>query len=167
MAGARHSLRLPWISVAFMFKTLSACPRQFVCLLFVGSAQCRGRPSAPPMVLLTENFPPYNMAKNGKNFAKDENIEGIAADIVRETFKRAGITYSLTLRFPWERIYKLALEKPGYGVFVMARLPDSRSAVQVGWPYRPGRLGACWPSRTARSSSPNSGASAALQDRRL
>lgn len=52
------------------------------------------------LVLLTENFPPYNMAKNGKNFAQDENINGIATDIVREMFKRAGITYSLTLRFP-------------------------------------------------------------------
>ncbi|WP_096372830.1 substrate-binding periplasmic protein [Pseudomonas chlororaphis] len=76
------------------------------------------------LVLLTENFPPYNMAKNGKNFAQGENINGIAVDIVREMFKRAGINYSLTLRFPWERIYKLALEQPGYGVFVTARLPD-------------------------------------------
>lgn len=40
------------------------------------------------------------MAKNGKNFAQDENIHGIAVDIVREIFKRADITYSLTLRFP-------------------------------------------------------------------
>ncbi|MGE8069103.1 substrate-binding periplasmic protein [Pseudomonas sp. NPDC089569] len=76
------------------------------------------------LVLLTENFPPYNMAKNGKNFAQDENINGIATDIVREIFKRADISYSLTLRFPWERVYKLALENPGYGAFVMARLPD-------------------------------------------
>ena len=76
------------------------------------------------LVLLTENFPPYNMAKNGKNFAQGENIEGIAVDIVRETFQRAGIPYSLTLRFPWERVYKLALENPGYGAFVMARLPE-------------------------------------------
>ncbi|WP_410965052.1 hypothetical protein, partial [Salmonella sp. SAL04286] len=45
-------------------------------------------------------------------------------DIVREMFKRAGIKYSLTLRFPWDRIYKLALEKPGYGVFVTARLAE-------------------------------------------
>ncbi|AZD27143.1 ABC-type amino acid transport/signal transduction system, periplasmic component/domain [Pseudomonas chlororaphis] len=75
-------------------------------------------------MLLTENFPPYNMARNGKNFAQGENINGIAVDIVREMFKRAGIHYSLTLRFPWERIYKLALEQPGYGVFVTARLPD-------------------------------------------
>ena len=77
------------------------------------------------VVLLTENFPPYNMSINGKNFAQEDNIDGIAVDIVREMFKRAGVKYSLTLRFPWDRIYKLALEKPGYGVFVTARLPDS------------------------------------------
>lgn len=92
-------------------------------LLLVGGAQgaeiCKDS-----LVLLTENFPPYNMAKNGKNFAQGENIEGIAVDIVRETFQRAGIPYSLTLRFPWERVYKLALENPGYGAFVMARLPE-------------------------------------------
>ena len=89
------------------------------------------------LVLLTENFPPYNMAKNGKNFAQDENINGIAVDIVREVFKRAGITYSLTLRFPWERIYKLALEKPGYGVFVMARLPDREKLFKWVGPIGP------------------------------
>jgi len=50
--------------------------------------------------LLTENFPPYNMADDGKNFARDEHITGIAADSVREMFKRAGIEYTLTLRFP-------------------------------------------------------------------
>jgi polar amino acid transport system substrate-binding protein len=89
------------------------------------------------LVLLTENFPPYNMAKNGKNFAQDENINGIAVDIVREMFKRAEITYSLTLRFPWERIYKLTLEKPGYGVFVMARLPDREKLFKWVGPIGP------------------------------
>ena len=92
-------------------------------LLFVSAAHAADRPDTD-RVLLTENFPPYNMAKNGKNFAQGENIDGIATDIVREIFKRADITYSLTLRFPWERVYKLALENPGYGAFVMARLPD-------------------------------------------
>ena len=89
------------------------------------------------LVLLTENFPPYNMAKNGKNFAQDENIHGIAVDIVREMFKRAGISYSLTLRFPWERIYKLALENPGYGVFVMARLPEREKLFKWVGPIGP------------------------------
>ncbi|WP_434572965.1 ABC transporter substrate-binding protein [Pseudomonas sp. Z3-6] len=89
------------------------------------------------LVLLTENFPPYNMAKNGKNFAQDENIHGIAVDIVREIFKRADISYSLTLRFPWERIYKLALESPGYGVFVMARLPEREKLFKWVGPIGP------------------------------
>ena len=105
-------------------------------ILLTGPAHAE-EPSGTALVLLTENFPPYNMAKNGKNFAKEENIEGIAVDIVRETFKRAGIAYNLTLRFPWERIYKLALEKPGYGVFVMARLPDREALFKWVGPIGP------------------------------
>ncbi|GKS04741.1 ABC transporter substrate-binding protein [Pseudomonas syringae pv. theae] len=81
---------------------------------------------SPPysMVLLTENFPPFNMAVDGKNFAQENNIDGIAAEVVREMFKRANIGYSMTLRFPWDRVYKLALDKPGYGVFSTTRLPE-------------------------------------------
>ncbi|WP_030129283.1 ABC transporter substrate-binding protein [Pseudomonas sp. QTF5] len=105
-------------------------------LLLINGARAEENP-ATDLVLLTENFPPYNMAKNGKNFAQDENINGIAVDIVREMFKRADITYSLTLRFPWERIYKLALEKPGYGVFVMARLPDREKLFKWVGPIGP------------------------------
>jgi polar amino acid transport system substrate-binding protein len=105
-------------------------------LLLVNGAHAAANPDTG-LVLLTENFPPYNMAKNGKNFAQDENINGIAVDIVREMFKRAEVTYSLTLRFPWERIYKLALEKPGYGVFVMARLPDRENLFKWVGPIGP------------------------------
>ena len=105
-------------------------------LLQISGVHATENPDAD-LVLLTENFPPYNMAKNGKNFAQDENINGIAVDIVREMFKRADITYSLTLRFPWERIYKLALEKPGYGVFVMARLPDREKLFKWVGPLGP------------------------------
>ncbi|KJZ45967.1 MULTISPECIES: substrate-binding periplasmic protein [Pseudomonas] len=105
-------------------------------LLLISGANAKDSPDTD-LVLLTENFPPYNMAKNGKNFAQDENINGIATDIVREMFKRADITYSLTLRFPWERIYKLTLEKPGYGVFVMARLPDREKLFKWVGPIGP------------------------------
>jgi len=105
-------------------------------LLLINGVHAEESP-ATDLVLLTENFPPYNMAKNGKNFAQDENINGIAVDIVREMFKRAEVSYSLTLRFPWERIYKLALEKPGYGVFVMARLPDREKLFKWVGPIGP------------------------------
>ncbi|WP_090513928.1 substrate-binding periplasmic protein [Pseudomonas marincola] len=89
------------------------------------------------MVLLTENFPPYNMAINGKNFAQEDNIDGIAVDIVREVFKRAGIKYNLTLRFPWDRIYNLAMTKPDYGVFVTARLPEREDQFKWVGPIGP------------------------------
>ncbi|MDR6960857.1 polar amino acid transport system substrate-binding protein [Pseudomonas brassicacearum] len=105
-------------------------------LLFINGAKAQDRRDVG-LVLLTENFPPYNMAMNGKNFAQDENINGIAVDIVREIFKRADISYSLTLRFPWERIYKLALENPGYGVFVMARLPEREKLFKWVGPIGP------------------------------
>ncbi|MBC8649989.1 ABC transporter substrate-binding protein [Pseudomonas sp. MTM4] len=103
------------------------------CLILGTTAQ-----AAPEQIdLLTENFPPYNMAVDGKNFARDENIRGIAADIIREMFQRAGIDYTLTLRFPWERIYKMALETPGYGVFVTARLPEREELFKWVGPIGP------------------------------
>jgi len=107
-----------------------------VATLLSGAARADDAP-AYSMVLLTENFPPYNMAIDGKNFAQEANIQGIAVEIVRETFKRAGIGYSMTLRFPWDRIYKLALEKPGYGVFVTARLPEREKLFKWVGPIGP------------------------------
>lgn len=104
--------------------------------LLSGAARADDSP-AYSMVLLTENFPPYNMAADGKNFAQEANIKGIAAEVVRETFKRAGIGYSMTLRFPWERIYKLALDNPGYGVFVTARLPEREKRFKWVGPIGP------------------------------
>lgn len=117
-----------------MFNRLIFALLSVLCLATTAQAEVtRGQ----PIVLLTENFPPYNMAGDGKNFATDANIRGIAADLVREMFKRADIPYSLTLRFPWERIYKLALEHPGYGVFVMARLPEREKQFKWVGPLGP------------------------------
>lgn len=103
--------------------------------LVLGAATVQAAPEQ--IDLLTENFPPYNMAVDGKNFARDENISGIAADVIREMFQRAGIDYTLTLRFPWERIYKMALETPGYGVFVTARLPEREELFKWVGPIGP------------------------------
>ena len=49
------------------------------CLLFTTLA----RAELPPdykVVLLTENFPPFNMADNNKNFARDKNINAPASN---------------------------------------------------------------------------------------
>lgn len=98
-----------------MLKKLSQSLLAALCLA-AGTAHA----DLPPdyrMILLTENFPPFNMAIDDKNFARDDSIDGISADIVREMYKRAGIEYTLTLRFPWDRLYRLTLEKPNYGLF--------------------------------------------------
>ena len=105
-----------------MLKTLK------IGLLFgLAMAACAARAELPEdykVVLLTENFPPFNMAVDDKNFARDDGIDGISADIVREMFKRAGIKYSLTLRFPWDRLYRLTLEKPNYALFSTTFPPE-------------------------------------------
>lgn len=112
-------------------------PALIGCVMLLVNAAVAAQPPRYSLVLLTENFPPYNMAKNGKNFAQDANIEGIAVDVLRETFKRADIAYSMTLRFPWERIYNLALNNPGYGVFVTARVPEREALFKWVGPLGP------------------------------
>jgi len=93
-------------------------------LLLMAASARAALPDDYKIVLLTENFPPFNMAADGKNYAADRNISGINAEIVREMFKRAGIAYSLTLRFPWERIYNQALEQPNQGLFSTTFTPE-------------------------------------------
>ncbi|WP_137886343.1 ABC transporter substrate-binding protein [Pseudomonas sp. 2FE] len=93
--------------------------------LILAAATARAElPADYKMVLLTENLPPYNMAVDDKNFARDEGIDGINADIVREMFKRAGIGYTLSLRFPWDRLYRLTQDKANYGLFSTTLTPE-------------------------------------------
>ncbi|MCW2295040.1 polar amino acid transport system substrate-binding protein [Pseudomonas sp. BIGb0408] len=93
----------------------------FACLLSVSSVfALPAQAELPPgykVVLQTENFPPFNMADNEKNFARDANIQGVSTTIVREMFKRAGIDYTLTLRFPWSRVYDSTLANANHGLF--------------------------------------------------
>jgi len=74
--------------------------------------------------LLTQNFPPFSMASHGKNFAREDAISGIDAEVVAELFKRAGIDYEMTLRFPWGRLQTLAEQEPGFAVFSLSRTPE-------------------------------------------
>ncbi len=77
---------------------------------------------AGKLILLTENYPPFNMSIDEKNFARGDSIDGISTDIVKELMSRASIDYSMTLRFPWARVYGLAQSKPNYGLFSTAYL---------------------------------------------
>jgi polar amino acid transport system substrate-binding protein len=74
--------------------------------------------------LLTQNFAPFSMSVDGKNFAREQSISGIDADVVAALFKRAGVPYEMTLRFPWSRVQKLAEQSPGFAVFSLSRTAE-------------------------------------------
>lgn len=73
--------------------------------------------------LLTQNFPPFSMANDGKNFAKEEAISGIDAEVVAALFKRAGIPYTLTLRFPGAACSSWR-KNASFAVFSLSRTPE-------------------------------------------
>ncbi|WP_067517544.1 substrate-binding periplasmic protein [Endozoicomonas ascidiicola] len=79
------------------------------------------------LTILTENYPPFNMSVADKNFARDNQIDGISTDIVREMMSRAKIDYTMTLRFPWSKVYDLAVNSKDFAVFSTARLPERES----------------------------------------
>ncbi|MGI0117163.1 substrate-binding periplasmic protein [Zooshikella sp. RANM57] len=80
--------------------------------------------------LLTENSPPFNMSAGGGNFARGDQVVGIATNVVREVCKKANVSCEITLRFPWNRIYQQTLERSDYGIFSMARTPERASLFQ-------------------------------------
>ena len=88
------------------------------------------------------------MAEDNKNYAADAKIHGINADIVREMFRRASIRYELSLRFPWDRIYKQVLEQPDQGLFPPPSLPSGSRSSSGSGPWR-ASAGCCWRRRTA------------------
>lgn len=78
----------------------------------------------PKIYLLTENYPPFNFSHRGKGFrsyAPEQAIRGLGTEAVQQMFKRADIDYTMTLRFPWEKMYNQTLETPGYGLFSTTR----------------------------------------------
>ena len=77
--------------------------------------------SSERLTLLTESYPPFNMSIDDRNFARGDGIDGISTDIVREVMRRADMEYSLTLRFPWSRVFNMARDRKNFGVFSTVR----------------------------------------------
>jgi polar amino acid transport system substrate-binding protein len=72
---------------------------------------------ADPLVLLTEEYPPFNMSS-----AKGE-MTGISTEVVRALMHDARLEYSITVS-PWMRAVTQARTLPNHCVFSMSRLAD-------------------------------------------
>ncbi|WP_277372218.1 ABC transporter substrate-binding protein [Pseudomonas sp. AA-38] len=84
--------------------------------LLAGTAQ-----ASDVIQILTQNYPPFSMSANGKNFEREDGIVGIDKEVVVELFKRAEIPYQMTLRFPWGRLQEMAEQQPDFAVYSLSR----------------------------------------------
>src|ERR1051325_3562468 len=96
---------------------LNASPLRRALALALIAATCHAM--AQPVLAVSEESIPlqYN---NGTGA-----VAGPAADLVRETLRRADLPYELRL-YPWPRAYAMAELQPNGLIFSMARSEDRR-----------------------------------------
>ena len=72
--------------------------------------------SAEPLVLLTEENPPYNFTRQGR-------LTGATTGLVREIMRRQAVAYPIQV-VPWARGYKRLQTEPNVVLFTTARTPE-------------------------------------------
>ncbi|WP_249604847.1 transporter substrate-binding domain-containing protein [Chromobacterium sp. IRSSSOUMB001] len=93
-------------------------------LLGALSVGVRAESTSPRLRLLTEDYPPFNIA------LEEGKIGGLSTDILRELFQRAGIPYSMEL-LPWLRAYAIAQQESNSCVYSTSRTQSRES--QFKW----------------------------------
>lgn len=98
---------------------MKSAVRLLLLLLCLAQASARAAEAAGrnTFVLLTEDYPPYNMVTD------DGRIGGMATDAVRELFTRAGLSYRLELQ-PWLRAFNTAQQQPRTCVYSTVRTAE-------------------------------------------
>lgn len=86
----------------------------FSCLL-VTSALAKELP-IPPVLALTEEFPPYTYTEDGK-------ILGFAHDFVEQLFRKSGLQYSFAI-YPWKRALTTAKMQANTMIFATVQTPE-------------------------------------------
>ncbi len=70
----------------------------------------------PKLTIVTEHLPPFQIVD------KNYSVTGFTVDVVSATIENAHYPYEIQ-SYPWVRSYNLALTKPNYCIFSMARIP--------------------------------------------
>lgn len=83
-----------------------------VCL---AAAMLQAAVAAPPIRVVTEEYPPYN-------YAKDGDVRGVSTAVVRAVLAEAGIEAPIQL-MPWARAYDLALHTENVLIYSITRTP--------------------------------------------
>ncbi|MGK5026025.1 substrate-binding periplasmic protein [Janthinobacterium sp. RB2R34] len=93
-------------------------------LVWMGGAGAQGEPAAaaPRLMLVTEEFEPFNYLEQGK-------LTGYSVEVARALVERAGIAYSIAA-YPWARAYSMAQQLPNVLIFSLARTPAREKQFQ-------------------------------------
>jgi polar amino acid transport system substrate-binding protein len=76
-----------------------------------------------------DSWPPYMFLENG-------TISGIATEIVRTTFQKAGIPLDIKV-YPWARAYQMALDEKNTLIYILYRTPERESLFKWVGPIVP------------------------------
>ena len=77
---------------------------------------------AQDIVIVTEEWPPYN-------FSEDGEVKGVITEIVREVMDRAGFAYSIQA-MPWSRAYATAMNEENVMIYSIFKLPNREPLFQ-------------------------------------
>lgn len=84
-----------------------------VLLVQLGLTASAAPPSQPPILVLTEHLPPYQIAKG-------QDVSGFATEVIRKTFDNAKVPYQIDV-MSWSRAYQLALRQPNVCIYSISK----------------------------------------------
>ncbi|UFH48216.1 substrate-binding periplasmic protein [Pseudomonas sp. KNUC1026] len=87
--------------------------------------------AAPPLRVVTEELPPYNMSRDGR-------VTGLSTEIVQAVMREAGASAQIEV-LPWARAYDVALNVPNVLIYSIARTPEREPLFQWVGPIAPTR----------------------------
>ena len=76
----------------------------------------------PPLRIVTEELPPYNMTQNGR-------VTGMSTEVVQAVLKEVGMDAPIQ-PMPWARAYELALNESNVLIYSIVRTPARQSLFQ-------------------------------------
>lgn len=86
----------------------------------------------PPLTVVTEELPPYNMVRMG-------HVTGMSTEVVEAILKQAGLDAGIK-SMPWARAYDMALHGENILIYSIARTPERESLFQWVGSIAPSRL---------------------------
>jgi len=105
--------------MVLLFNRLLMCS---VLMLLLAGGSASAIAGEPPLRIVTEELPPYNMTQGGR-------VTGMSTEVVEAVLKEIGVEASIQ-PMPWARAYELALNESNVLIYSIVRTPARESLFQ-------------------------------------